>query len=348
MAGIGVAACLEPSGGNSSFEPLLNEANKTSTWMESCQVNVDALGNVIARIHTTSSGQGHDTLVSTVLGEVLQIDPDKIRVTRPNSLESLPGNSPVGSRMAIMLGGAAARAAEKLKLKIIAIAAHRFGFDADKLVYSGGDVLAPDGRKHSWLDAVELAHRQFHNLPEGMDPGLASFDIMQVPTGDALPVDGKVQMYPCYSFEFHLVLVAFDPVIGRPEIRSYTIGHDCGTVINPAIVSGMTYGGIAHGIGAALFEEFAYDANGQLMTQSFLDYLMPSSHEVPPIEIVKHCTPSPHTVFGQKGSGESGYLGAPAAISGAINDAVAVLDIHFEKLPIRMSAISDAISNKLA
>ena len=82
-------------------------------------------------------------------------------------------------------------------------------------------------------------------------------------------------------------------------------------MINPAIVSGMTYGGIAHGIGAALFEEFAYDANGQLLTQSFLDYLMPSSHEVPAIQIVKHCTPSPHTVFGQKGSGESGYLGRP-------------------------------------
>ena len=345
MAGIGIAACLEPSGGNSSFEPLLNEANKTSTWMESCQINVDALGTVIARIHTTSSGQGHETLVSTVLGEILQIDPDKIRVTRPNSLESLPGNSPVGSRMAIMLGGAAARAAEKLKDKIIAIAAHHLGMAADQLTYDGGDVRAADGRLCKWNDVVELAHRQFHNLPDGMDPGLAAFDIMQVPTGDALPVDGKVQMYPCYSFEFHLVLVAFDPVIGRPDIRSYTIGHDCGTVINPAIVSGMTYGGIAHGIGAALFEEFAYDANGQLMTQSFLDYLMPSSHEVPAISVVKHCTPSPHTVFGQKGSGESGYLGAPAAISGAINDAVAGLDIRFEKLPIRMSAISDAIAS---
>ena len=345
MAGIGIAACLEPSGGNSSFEPLLNEANKTSTWMESCQINVDALGTVIARIHTTSSGQGHETLVSTVLGEILQIDPDKIRVTRPNSLESLPGNSPVGSRMAIMLGGAAARAAEKLKVKIIAIAAHQLGVAADQLTYDGGDVSAADGRLCKWDDVVELAHRQFHNLPDGMDPGLAAFDIMQVPTGDALPVNGKVQMYPCYSFEFHLVLVAFDPVIGRPDIKSYTIGHDCGTVINPAIVSGMTYGGIAHGIGAALFEEFAYDANGQLMTQSFLDYLMPSSHEVPAISVVKHCTPSPHTVFGQKGSGESGYLGAPAAISGAINDAVAGLDIRFEKLPIRMSAISDAIAS---
>ena len=115
MAGIGIAACLEPSGGNSSFEPLLNENNQTTTWMESCQINIDALGTVIARIHTTSSGQGHETLVSTVIGEVLEIEPDSIRVTRPNSLESLPGNSPVGSRMAIMLGGAAARAPETLK-----------------------------------------------------------------------------------------------------------------------------------------------------------------------------------------------------------------------------------------
>ena len=346
MAGIGIAACLEPSGGNSSFEPLLNQSNQTSTWMESCQVNIDALGKVTARIHTTSSGQGHETLVSTVLGEVMQIDPELIRITRPNSLESLPGNSPVGSRMAIMLGGAAARAGEKLKAKIMAIAAHRLGVAIDQLRYEGGDVLAHDGRRFTWDEMVELAHRQYHNLPDGMDPGLASFDIMQVPTGDALPVDDKVQMYPCYSFEFHLLLVSFDPIIGRPDIHSYVIGHDCGTVINPAIVSGMTYGGIAHGIGAALFEEFAYDTNGQLLTQSFLDYLMPSSHEVPAIQIVKHCTPSPHTVFGQKGSGESGYLGAPAAVSAAINDAVSGLGIHFEKLPIRMSAISDAIAAK--
>ena len=348
MAGIGMAACLEPSGGNSSFEPLMNESNQTSTWMESCQVNVDALGNVIARIHTTSSGQGHDTLVSTVLGEVLQIDPDAIRVTRPNSLESLPGNSPVGSRMAIMLGGAAAKAGEKLKAKIMDIGAHNLGVAKENLIYEGGNVLAPDGSTLIWSDMVELAHRQYHNLPDGMDPGLASFAIMQVPTGDALPVDDKVQMYPCYSFEFHLLLVSFDPIIGRPDIHNYVIGHDCGTVINPAIVSGMTYGGIAHGIGAALFEEFAYDANGQLLTQSFLDYLMPSSHEVPAIQIVKHCTPSPHTVFGQKGAGESGYLGAPAAVSSGINDAVSGLGIHFEKLPIRMSAISDAIASQLA
>ncbi len=93
-------------------------------------------------------------------------------------------------------------------------------------------------------------------------------------------------------------------------------------MINPKIVRGMTMGGIAHGIGAALYEEFAYNEDGLLVAQTFMDYLLPSSHEVPPVEIVHHETPSPHTVFGQKGSGESGYLGAPAAIASAVNDAL--------------------------
>jgi len=344
-AGIGIAACLEPSGGNSAFEPLLNEKNTTSTWMESCRINVDGLGFITATIHTTSSGQGHETLAATVIGEVLQIDPDLIRVMRPDTLSSLPSNSPVGSRMAIMLGGAAFHAAQKLKAKIIRIAAHQFGCAETDVVYEGGTVSnAAADKKLAWAEHVTIAHRNFHLLPEGMEPGLEATHVMQVPTGTKLPEGGRVQMYPCHSFEFHLVLIAFDPEIGKPEIKRYVIGHDCGTVINPHIVRGMTLGGIAHGIGASLMEEFVYDGEGQLVTQSFMDYLLPSSHEVPRVEIVHHCTPSPFTVFGQKGSGESGYLGSPAAISSAINDAVAPLGISFSKLPIRIAAISDAIA----
>jgi 2-furoyl-CoA dehydrogenase large subunit len=344
LAGIGIAACLEPSGGNSSFEPLLNEKNKTTTFMESVRLNVDGLGFLSVAIHTTSSGQGHETLVSTVAAEVLQIDPDRIRVVRPDTLASLPGNSPVGSRMAIMMGGACFHAAQKLREKLVRIAAHDFGCGIEEAVYAAGSVSAPDGRKLDWADLVNIAHREFHRMPEGEQPGLETTHIMQVPTGDALPKDGRVQMYPCHSFEFHLILVEIDPDLGRPDIRRYVIGHDCGTVINPHIVKGMTLGGIAHGLGAALMEEFAYDGEGHLMTQSFLDYLLPSSHEMPEVEIVHHCTPSPFTVFGQKGSGESGYLGAPAAISGAINDAVAPLGLRFSKLPIRIAAIADAVA----
>jgi 2-furoyl-CoA dehydrogenase large subunit len=342
-AGIGISACLEPSGGNSAFEPLLNEKNTTTTWMDSCRINVDGLGFITVTIHTTSAGQGHETLVATVIGEVLEIDPDLIRVTRPDSLNSLPSNTPVGSRMAIMLGGAAFHAAQKMKAKIVRIAAQQFGCAETDVRYAGGGV-SHAGKSLAWAELVNIAHRNFHLLPEGMEPGLEVTHVMQVPTGTKLPENGRVQMYPCHSFEFHLVLLTFDPEVAKPHILRYVIGHDCGTVINPHIVKGMTLGGIAHGIGASLLEEFAYDGEGQMLTQSFMDYLLPSSHEVPKVEIVHHCTPSPYTVFGQKGSGESGYLGAPAAISGAINDAVAQYGISFAKLPIRISAISDAIA----
>ena len=347
LAGIGIAACLEPSGANSTFEPLLNPANKVTTYTESCRINVDLGGAVTAAIHTLSAGQGHETLVGTVIGEVLEIDPDRIRVARPDSLSSLPSQSPVGSRMAIMLGGAAFHCARKLKERLIAIAAHDLGIPVEQVAWRDGDAFdrgAPQNRR-TWMELVTIAHRFFHRLPPDTEPGLSFSHIQMVPTGGTLPTpDGRVQMYPCFAFEFHLLLLAIDPALGRPEIRRYLVGHDCGTVINPKIVRGMTMGGIAHGIGAALYEEFAYNDEGQMVTQSFMDYLLPSSHEVPPVEIVEHETPSPHTVFGQKGSGESGYLGAPAAIASAINDAVAPLGIAVNALPIKMTKLADMIA----
>ena len=302
LAGIGLAACLEPSGGNATFEALLNPKVQTSTFMDSCRVNIDGVGSITATMHTTSSGQGHETLVGTAIGEVLQIDPELIRVVRPDSLNSLPSGTPVGSRMAIMLGGAAFHAATKLKTKLMTIAAHDLGIPVERAVYDQGNVYDKNKPEHrrTWLDLVQIAWRSYHRMPADMEPGLAASHIMQVPTGGTLPdADGRVQMYPCTSFEFHLILVKIDPDLGRPEILKYRIGHDCGVVINPKIVRGMTMGGIAHGIGAALYEEFAYNDDGQLIAQTFMDYLLPSSHEVPDVQIIHHETPSPHTVFGQ-------------------------------------------------
>jgi CO/xanthine dehydrogenase Mo-binding subunit len=347
LAGIGMAACLEPSGANSTFELLLNPKNETTTYTDSCRINVDVSGAVTATIHTLSAGQGHETLVGTVIGEVLEIDPDRVRVVRPDSLSSLPSQTPVGSRMAIMLGGAAFHAAERLKARLLAIAAHDLKIPSEQVVYDSGDLFDRYAPKHrrSWAELVTIAHRHFHRLPPNTEPGLAFTHVMQVPTGGQLPTaDGRVQMYPCFAFEFHLLLLTIDPDLGKPEIKRYFIGHDCGTVINPKIVRGMTMGGIAHGIGAALYEEFTYDAQGQLVAQSLMDYLLPSAHEVPPVEIIHHVTPSPHTVFGQKGSGESGYLGAPAAIASAVNDAVRPLGIVVNNLPIKIAELGDVIA----
>ncbi|MDH4192187.1 MAG: xanthine dehydrogenase family protein molybdopterin-binding subunit [Betaproteobacteria bacterium] len=342
LAGIGFATCLEPSGGNSSFEPLFNPKNETTTWMESCLLRVDLSGAITGVMNTSSSGQGHETLVATVLGEVLEREPATIRVVRADSLGALPSNSPVGSRMAIMLGGAAAGAARKLKAALMAIAAHNLGVPEPDLDYRDGDVLvrADPARRLPWGELVEIAHRKFHKLPPGMEPGLQTLFVMEVPTGGTLPsADGRVQMYPCFSFEAHVVLVEIDPLTAQPRLTRYACGHDCGVMINPDIVHGMTYGGIAHGIGAALYEKFAFTDNGQLASQTFMDYLIPSSMEVPPVDIVDHCTPSPHTSFGQKGSGEAGYLGAPAAIACAINDALAPLGASIDELPMTPLAI---------
>jgi CO/xanthine dehydrogenase Mo-binding subunit len=119
------------------------------------------------------------------------------------------------------------------------------------------------------------------------------------------------------------VLAAIDPETGEVELDRYFLAHDCGTVISPPSVRGMLFGGTAHGIGVALYEQFAFSEDGQPLTQSFMDYLLPSIHEVPQITEAEHCTPSPFTTLGQKGAGEAGYMGAPAAVASAVNDALA-------------------------
>ena len=346
LAGIGVSTCLEPSGGNSAFEVLLNPKNETTTWMDSCLVRVDLSGSVTGVMNTSSAGQGHESLVSTVLGEILERDPASVRVVRADSLTALPSNSPVGSRMAIMLGGAAAGAAKIVKQNLIAIAAHNFECAPEDLEYRGGDVSlkgAPE-RKMTWDQLVEIAHRKFHKMPPGMEPGLQAKFVWEVPTGGGLPsADGRIQIYPCYSFETHVVYVEIDPDTGKPSLKQYVCGHDCGVMINPDIVHGMTYGGIAHGIGAALYEKFAYTEDGQLAAGTFMDYLIPSAMEVPRLAIVDHCTPSPLTTFGQKGSGEAGYLGAPAAIANAVNDALGPIGASIDTLPMSHLAIWNSI-----
>ena len=344
FAGIGISTCLEPGGGNAAFEPLFNPRNDTTTWMESCTVKVDRLGAVTALIVTSSAGQGHQTLVATVVGETLGIDPDLIRVVHSDSLSSLPGNSPVASRMAIMLGGAAQRAAEMVRDRMLEIAAHDLGCDAAALDYQDGTIAKRDDAAESleWDQIVRICHRQYHRMPPGSEPGLQASYTMQVPNGGTLPAeDGSVQMYPCFSFEAHLTLVEIDPGTGRVSIPEYFIAHDCGTVISPAIVKGMLLGGIAHGIGAALYEKFEYDESGQHLSGTFMDYLLPSSLEIPIVKMAEHCTPSPLTPLGQKGAGEAGYMGSAAAVTSAVNDALSPLGVTAYDLPIRLGDLSE-------
>ena len=346
LAGIGIATCLEPGGGNNIFEYLFNDRLEVTTFVESCLLRVDAHGRITAIMATTSSGQGHETLVATVAGEELERDPDDIRVVHSDSIESLPTRSPVASRMAIVLGGATSGAARKIRKAMIRIAAHNLAVPDDRIEYAAGEftVTGDPSKKLTWEEIASIAHRQFHRMPPGMEPCLQAFEVFQVPGAGQLPNDkGEVQLYPCFSFQAHIPLVAIDPATGKVTLEDYAIAHDCGTVINPDIVRGMIIGGIAHGIGAALYEKFEYDEDGQLLSGTFVDYLLPSAHEIPAVRDVEHCTPSPLTSLGQKGSGEGGYLGAPAAIASAVNDALAPLGVAIDELPLRLKDIEAAI-----
>lgn len=324
-AGVGVATCLEPGGGNAVFENVMNRKNDKSTFPEACRLRVDGDGEVTAVIALSSAGQSHDTLVATLVGEEIGRDPATITVLRADSLSGMPSQSPVGSRMTIVLGEAVQGAATELKAKLRRIAAHHLDAAEGELVYDGGDftVASEPERRVRWAELAAIAHRKQHLMPPGVQPGLEVVHVAHTPrSGELTRPDDTVQLYPCYSFETHLVLAVLDPDTGTVELDRYYVAHDCGTVINPAVVRGMVYGGTAHGIGVALYEQFAYSPEGQPLTQSFMDYLLPSTHEVPVIVDTEHCTPSPYTTLGQKGAGEGGYMGAPAAVASAVNDAL--------------------------
>ncbi len=347
LAGVGVATCLEPSGGNTMFEYLMNPAAEITTFMESCQVRVDPHGRITGIMGTSTAGQGHETLVATILGEELERDPEDIRVIHADSRAGLPTLSPVASRMAIMLGGAAAGAAQTLKDRVMRIAAHNLGKPPTELEYAGGTVFdrADHARKLSWEEICFVAHNQFHKLPEGLEPGLQAYHVLQVPGGGKLPDEqNRVQLYPCFSFQAHIPLVEIDPGTGKVTIIEYFIAHDCGTIINPDIVRGMVIGGVAQGIGVALYEKFVYTPDGQFISGTFADYVMPSVFEVPYVEVAEHCTPSPLTSHGQKGTGEGGYLGAPAAVASAVNDALAPRGLSLHELPMRIADIEELLN----
>ena len=146
-----------------------------------------------------------------------------------------------------------------------------------------------------------------------------------------------------FSYASHTVTVAVDLETGHVEILDYVIVEDCGTMVNPMIVEGQTYGGVAQGIGNALYEETPYDANGQPLASTFADYLMPGASEVPAMRIHHTETPSPHTEFGAKGMGEGGAIAPPAAIFNAVNDALRPLGVEVAHTPLTPRRLLEAI-----
>ena len=146
-----------------------------------------------------------------------------------------------------------------------------------------------------------------------------------------------------YSGSCHVCILEVDPDTGEVEIVRYVVGHDCGNVINPLIVEGQIIGGVAHGLSNALYEEAIYDQAGQPLASSFLDYPLPSAREMPRLELFHLTTPSPINPLGVKGAGEAGTLPVPAAVAGAIEDALRRYGVKVKSMPLNPARISDLI-----
>jgi carbon-monoxide dehydrogenase large subunit len=238
-----------------------------------------------------------------------------------------------GSRSASVGGSALVRSAEKIRAKLIKIAAHQLEAAEEDMVYdrAEGKVYvkgSPDKSK----PFAELAFAAYtaHNIPEGLEPGLE-----------------EISFYDPANFTFpnsaHIAQIEIDPETGEVELQRYIAIDDVGNVINPMIVEGQIQGGIAQGVGQALWEQGVYDESGQLLTASLMEYAMPRADQFPKFETGRIETPSPHNPLGVKGAGEMGTIASTVAVANAVMDALAPLHIRHLDMPLTPNKIWSAM-----
>ncbi len=291
----------------------------------------DGVLEVRAGVH--SHGQGMETTLAQIAHEVLGIDTDRVRVVLGDTGVTPYSTGTWGSRSIVMAGGAVGRAAKELKERLLKIGAWLLGEPVEDVRWEAGAVVGKDARRtleeiaRTWYLAPQL-------LPPDVDPrGL------EVTTSYQAKRDTGTFSYAC-----HAVVVAVDTALGQTEILDYVIVEDGGVLINPMVVDGQVFGGAAQGIGTALYEAMPYSEDGQPLASTLADYLLPGATEVPAIRIEHMETPAPYTEFGQKGIGESGAIGSPAAIANAVNDALRPLGVEIHQLPISPRVIVEAMS----
>lgn len=321
LVGIGIAGAIEPSGGGGG-DP------------EGARVEVDARGHVVVTIGFQSCGQAHETMVTQIVCEELGVTPERVAVERGSGLSGIVGGAPIGSRMTLMLGSAMKRSTDKVSDKLRQLAAHALEVDVEDIVVERGRCHMA-GTPAIGMELPELAALAYgpkSKRPPGMEPGLVSDSVYPGPNRVTRVIGAK--SFPSYAFDFHIPVVEVDPKTFEITFLRYVVVHDCGTVLNPPVVHGFVYGGIGHGVGGALYEHFTYDENGQLTASTFMDYLMPTVTEMPHVELHEMVTPSPLHPYGAKGAAEGAYLTAPAAIAGAIEDALAPLGVLIGEVPI--------------
>jgi len=341
--GIGIATCQERSVFSATEFWMLNEdpGFALTSSPESVSLKMDPTGKVYVALQAPFWGNSPETVATQLLAEQLQIDPQDIIVTYSDSDHGLNGTGPGGSRFTVMLAGAVVGAAQQLKQKLIRVAAYMMETDASDLELRDGKVgvRGVPGMQKTFAEVALHAHYFRLSMPD--DPSLSSgLDAAHVYDHPAttLPAADRKDLgifYPIMGHMCHLPVVEVDVETGKVKFLAYVAVHDCGTLVNPMTLAGHVRGGVAQGIGTALYERYHYDDQGQLLTANFADYLIPTVHELPEEILVGHVeTPSPFTEYGIKGGGEGGRMGAPPAVASAVEDALKPLGVRIDALPL--------------
>jgi 2-furoyl-CoA dehydrogenase large subunit len=302
-------------------------------------------GGVTVSFTTTPQGQGHRTVAAQIVADALGVSPADVEVhpgadtaARPFTVSS--GN--YSSRFAVTAASAVHLAATRLAQRLKVIAARHLEVESEniELVDGVARVQKDPDRAVPLRRLAGTAHWDPAGLPEEVDSGLALTVTYSVPGLGPPDEADRVNGSGAYGFLVDVATVEIDTETGEVSIGDYVSVHDAGLVLNPALAHGQVLGGLAHGVGAALFERHVYDAEGNLLTTTFLDYCCPTATELPTPVTAMLESPSPVTPLGAKGLGEGNTMSAPAALANAIADALGVEDVELPLTPARVWALT--------
>ena len=317
LLGVGIGLYIEPSS-MGSIDPL---------GTETATIRVQPTGKVVVSMGTGSHGQGLETTMPQVVAEELGVPLDDVVLVQGDT-ESAPfGRGTGGSGSAVIGGGACREAAQLVRSKVLEIAAHLMeAAPADlELVEGELSVRGTPTRTLPFAEVARVAHLETARLPEGLSPGLDATASYKAP-----PIT--------WSNACHVCTVELDRHTGLVHIDRYIVSEDCGVMINPMVVEGQIAGGVVQGIGGVLYEHFVYDDDGNPLTTTFLDYLLPTATEVPTIEY-GHVETRSNTPGGHKGMGEGGAIGAPPAVFNAVADALSLVGARVTRQPLGPSQV---------
>jgi aerobic carbon-monoxide dehydrogenase large subunit len=318
--GIGIASYAELTGIGSRISVAPGMPINTGT--ETAIIRVDSTGAVTAAFGVASHGQGLETTLAQIIAEHLGVRIEDIRIVQGDSAAVAGGTGTYASRSLVLAGGAATLAAQAVREKVFNAASHLLEASPNDLTAENGTVsVAGTDRSLTFREVARAVYSEMGRLPVEAREELAA-------TKTYDPVFGTT------SSACHIATVEIDPQTFEVRVEHFVVAEDCGRLVNPLIVDGQVHGGVAQGIGAALYEEVIYDDQGQIHTASLVDYPVPSACEIPSMKVVHLEMESPTTLGGYRGMGEGGTIGAPAAVANAIADALAPLGIDINELPV--------------